>query len=171
MSDIDPDIGKKHDLRTTEGKKAAEKEQAERDVYKKWAKKNNYDPDATPTEDVLKEFEKNRNWLGRYVVLFLVLSSFFGLLNESGLRPEVIDEDLLLIGIIILSAVLTPIIYRTFAMWSWFKLKVLIILMLIAAPFSALEENKKDVTEQTPSADITSSDLTENNGTSVKSED
>ena len=166
MVDIDDDIRKKHDLRTTKGKANAKKEQTERDAYKKWAKKNNYDPDATPTEDVSKEFEKNRNWLGRYLVLFLLLSSFFRLLNESGLRPEVIDEDLLLIGIIILSAVLTPIIYRTFAMWSWFKLKVLIILMLIGAAASALEEDKKDVTEQTPSADIT-----ENNGTSVKSED
>ena len=59
---VDGDIRKKHDLRTTAGKIAAEKEQAESDehlkIFREWAIANNRDPEEQ-TMEALGEFEKD----------------------------------------------------------------------------------------------------------------
>jgi hypothetical protein len=178
MVDIDNDIRKKHDLRTTDGKAAAKKEQvkrnkeqakrekerakrekeqakeqAKRDAYIKWAKKNNYDPDATPTEDVLKEYEKTGPRGGQLLILVtLVILGVRGVLDIVAADfVSQLDKVDLWMGTFIFSVFLAWVIDKTFSMWSWFKLKLFIIFVLYLVGVNALAEDKKSVPEQTPS--------------------
>ena len=96
---VDDDIRKKHDLRTTAGKIAAEKEQAESDehlkIFREWAIANNRDPEEMTMEalgefekDLLEKKETKKRRLKKFVMFFFIsggivagVDELVGLLN------------------------------------------------------------------------------------------
>ncbi len=96
---VDDDIKKKYDLRTTEGKEAAEEDQVERDehlkLFREWAIANNRDPEEQTMEalgefekDLLEKKETKKRRLKKFVMFFFIfggivtgVDGLVGLLN------------------------------------------------------------------------------------------
>ena len=147
MVDIDDDIRKKHDLRSTAGKIAAEKEQAESDehlkIFREWAIANNRDPEEM-TMEALGEFEKDQ-LEKKEAISRLLRKSFMCLIffvathipSVEALKIVGFDADmsggLAFVVSIPLTIWLVSIAYRTLNMGSWFILKVVLLFFIVGA--------------------------------------
>ena len=174
---VDDDIRKKHDLRTTAGKIAAEKEQAESDehlkIFREWAIANNRDPEEQTMEalgefekDLLEKKETKKRRLKKFVMFFFIfggivagVDELVGLLNLDQEFDEY--KGIAALVVMALSIWLTLRFYQLIINLVRVAIGLVVLLLVLVGIFDSDSSDKQKETDQTKLTNVPSGAVTE----------